>query len=88
MTTQALKLALEAFKSGDLRDIEAATDAIKQALEQQQMTPKEQFIRESLRIKTEMIKELMWERDSLEFRISSMQIEIDKLKAELAKLKS
>lgn len=88
MTTQALKLALEAFKSGDLRDIAAATDAIKQALEQQQMTPKEQFIRESLRIKTEMIKELMWERDSLEFRISSMQIEIDKLKAELAKLKS
>ena len=49
-------------------------------------SPKEQFIRESMRIKTEMIKELVWERDSLEFRISSMQLEIDKLKAELAKL--
>lgn len=49
-------------------------------------TPKEQFIRDSMRIKTEMIKELIWERDSLEFRISSMQLEIDKLKAELAKL--
>lgn len=50
------------------------------------LSPKEQFIRESMRIKTEMIKELVWERDSLEFRISSMQLEIDKLKAELAKL--
>lgn len=50
------------------------------------MTPQQQFIRDSMRIKTEMIKELMWERDSLEFRISAMQLEIDKLKAELAKL--
>lgn len=82
MTEQkALKLALEAFKSGDLRDIETATEAIESAL-----TPKEQFIRDSMRIKTEMIKELVWERDSLEYRISSMQLEIDKLKAELAKL--
>lgn len=29
---QALRLALEAFKSGDLSDIEAATDAIDAAL--------------------------------------------------------
>ena len=88
MTTQALKLALEAFKSGDLRDIEAATDAIKQALEQPQMTPKEQFIRESLRIKTEMIKELINERDSHEYRIELMSQEITKLKDELTRLKS
>lgn len=38
---QALELALEAFKSGDLRDIEVATEAIKQALSKpaQDMTP-------------------------------------------------
>lgn len=29
---QALELALEALKSGDLRDIDAATDAINEAL--------------------------------------------------------
>lgn len=32
MKDEALKLALEAFKSGDLADIEAATDAIETAL--------------------------------------------------------
>ena len=50
------------------------------------LTPKEQFIRESLRIKTEMIKELTYERDSLEYRLELMQQEVNKLKDELARL--
>ena len=51
-------------------------------------SPKEQFIRESMRIKTEMIKELINERDSHEYRIELMSQEITKLKDELTRLKS
>lgn len=52
------------------------------------MTPKEQFIRESLRIKTEMIKELINERDSYEYRIELMKQTIKELQDELTRLKS
>lgn len=51
------------------------------------MTPKEQFIRESLRIKTEMIKELITERDSMEYRIELMKQTIKELQDELTRLK-
>ena len=52
------------------------------------MSPKEQFIRESMRIKTEMIKELINERDSLEYRIELMKQTIKELQDELTRLKS
>ena len=52
------------------------------------LTPKEQFIRESLRIKTGMIKELQYERDSLEYRIEQMKQTIKQLQDELTSLKS
>lgn len=51
------------------------------------MTPKEKFVRESLRIKTEMIKELINERDSMEYRIELMKQTIKELQDELTKLK-
>jgi predicted RNase H-like nuclease (RuvC/YqgF family) len=52
------------------------------------MTPKEQYIRESLRIKSEMIKELITERDSLEYRMEVMKQTIKELQDELTRLKS
>lgn len=52
------------------------------------MTPKEQYIRESLRIKSEMIKELITERDSMEYRIELMKQTIKELQDELTRLKS
>lgn len=86
---KTLELALEAFKSGDLRDIEPAVDAIKEALSEPSMTectPLQRFINESSKIKTEMIKELIAEREAYISQIDDYRETIQILQAEIRRI--